>query len=338
MQDSTTEEATIFYEDDADMSILNEKTIAIIGYGNQGRAQALNMQDSGVEDIIVGNRSDDSRKQAREDGFEDYDIAEAAERADIIFLLIPDEVAPGIYQEEIEPGLEAGNTVNFASGYNITYDFIEPTADLDTIMVAPRMIGDLVRELYEEGDGAPSMIAVNQDYSGNAQETALALSKAIGSTRSGVIEGTFEMETKIDLLTEQALIPLFFNAIAAKYEIEREAGIPGEVILLEQYLSQEMAHIFEVMGTDGFIGQLPLHSQTSQYGQMSRAEAYNREEMKSYMRERLREIETGSFAREWTNEQQAGYPMLNRLYKEFGDTEMIQKEQETIEKLGLGDE
>jgi ketol-acid reductoisomerase len=338
MQESTTDEATIYYEDDADISVLDGQTIAIIGYGNQGRAQALNMRDSGVDNIIVGNRSDPSREQAAEDGFDDYDVEGAAERADIVFMLIPDEVAPGVYTEEIEPGLEAGNTVNFASGYNITYDFIEPAEDLDVVMVAPRMIGDLVRKLYEEGDGAPSMVAVNQDASGHAMETALALAGAIGSTRSGVIDGTFEMETKIDLLTEQALIPIFFNAIAAKYEIEREAGIPGEVILLEQYLSQEMAHIFEVMGTDGFIGQLPLHSQTSQYGQMSRAEAYDRENMKKYMRERLREIETGAFAREWTNEQQAGYPMFNRLYKEFNGTELIQKEQETIEKLGLGDD
>lgn len=337
MQGTDTDEATIYYGDDADMAVLDGQTIAIIGYGNQGRAQALNMRDSGVEDIVVGNRSDESREQAKEDGFEDYDIADAVERADIVFMLIPDEVAPTVYTEEIEPGLEPGNTLNFASGYNITYEFIEPAETLDVVMVAPRMIGDLVRELYEEGDGAPSMIGVDQDASGRALETALALSKAIGSTRSGVIEGTFEMETKIDLLTEQALIPIFFNAIAAKYEIEREAGIPGEVSLLEQYLSQEMAHIFEVMGTDGFIGQLPLHSQTSQYGQMSRAEAYDREGMKEYMRERLREIETGAFAREWTTEQQAGYPMLNRLYKEFNETELIQKEQETIEKLGLGE-
>lgn len=250
-------------------------------------------------------------------------------------MLLPDEVAPDIYQEKISPHLEENNTVNFASGYNITYSFIKPADYLDIIMVAPRMIGDLVRELYKEGDGAPSMIGIDQDYSGQAKETALALSKGIGSTRSGVIDGTFEMETKIDLLTEQALIPLFFNAMAAKYEIEREEGIPPEVILLEQYLSQEMAHIFEIMGKEGFINQLPLHSQTSQYGQMSKTEAYDREPMKEYMREQLRAIKNGSFAREWTNEQQAGYPMFNRLYKEFNETEMIQKEQETIEKLGL---
>lgn len=338
MEETDTDAAPIYYDDDADLSVLDDKTIAIIGYGNQGRAQALNMRDSGVEDIIVGNRSDPSREQAAEDGFDDYDVAGAAKRADIVFMLIPDEVAPRVYTDEIEPGLEAGDTVNFASGYNITYNFIEPAEDLDVVMIAPRMIGELVRELYEEGDGAPSMVAVNQDASSEAMATALALSKAIGSTRSGVIGGTFEMETKIDLLTEQALIPIFFNAIAAKYEIEREEGIPGEVILLEQYLSQEMAHIFEVMGKEGFIGQLPLHSQTSQYGQMSRAASYDREPIKEYMREQLDGIDSGAFAREWTNEQQAGYPMLNRLYKRFNDSEMIQKEQETIEKLGLHDE
>jgi ketol-acid reductoisomerase len=179
------------------------------------------------------------------------------------------------------------------------------------------------------------MIGIEQDHSGQAKETDLAISKGIGSTRSGVIDGTFEMETKIDLSTEQALIPLFFNAMAAKYEIEREEGIPPGAILLEQYLSQEMAHVFEVMGKEGFINQSPLHAQTSQYGQMSRAESYDRGPMKEYMREQLRAIKNGSFAREWTDEQQAGYPMFNRLYQEFDDTEMIRKEQETIEKLGL---
>jgi len=326
---------TVYYEDDANLSALEDRVIAVIGYGNQGRAQARNLADSGVDDIIVGNRKDSSWDQAQEDGFDVYTMDEAAGRADVIFFLIPDEVQPEVYEEQIEPNLDPGDIINFASGYNISYDFIQPDIDVDVIMVAPRMIGTLVRELFEEGRGAPAFMAVEQDASGQAQDVALGIAHGIGATRSGVIEGDFEMETVTDLMTEQALFPIFVHALMAKYEVEREAGLPAEAVIMEQYLSREMAYIFERAATEGLIEQLSLHSQTSQYGQLTGIEAFDGSPIREYMEEILRQIQTGEFATEWTLEQQAGYPTMKKLRKKYSDTEMIETEQATLDKFGL---
>jgi len=326
---------TVYYEDDANLSALEDRVIAVIGYGNQGRAQARNLADSGVDDIIVGNRKDSSWDQAQEDGFDVYTMDEAAGRADVIFFLIPDEVQPEVYEEQIEPNLDPGDIINFASGYNISYDFIQPDIDVDVIMVAPRMIGTLVRELFEEGRGAPAFMAVEQDASGQAQDVALGIAHGIGATRSGVIEGDFEMETVTDLMTEQALFPIFVHALMAKYEVEREAGLPAEAVIMEQYLSREMAYIFERAATEGLIEQLSLHSQTSQYGQLTGIEAFDGSPIREYMEETLRQIQTGEFATEWTLEQQAGYPTMKKLRKKYSDTEMIEAEQATLDKFGL---
>lgn len=328
-------ESTVYHEDDADLSALEDRVIAVIGYGNQGRAQARNLADSGVEDIIVGNRKDSSWDQAQEDGFEVYTMDEAATRADVIFFLIPDEVQPEVYETQIEPNLDSGDVINFASGYNISYDFIQPASTVDVVMIAPRMIGTLVRELFEEGRGAPAFMAVEQDASGQARDIALAIAHGIGATRSGVIEGDFEMETITDLMTEQALFPIFVHALMAKYEVERNAGIPPEAIIMEQYLSREMAYIFERAATEGLIEQLSLHSQTSQYGQLTGIEAFDGSPIKEYMEETLRQIQTGEFATEWTLEQQAGYPTMRKLREKYSDTEMIETEQATLDKFGL---
>lgn len=340
------EETTIYYEGDGDLSVLEDKTIAIIGYGNQGRAQGMNMMESGIDDIIVGNIKDESWDQAEEDGFDVYTIEEASKKADIIFMLLPDEVAPEVYRDEIEPHLEEGNVLNFASGYNITYGLIEPPEYVDVVMIAPRMIGSMVRELYKKGSGAPSFLAVNQDYSGEAEDIAVALGEGIGSTRSGIIKGTFDMETKSDLLMEQGLIPLFLNAMIAKYELEVEEGVPPEAALLELYLSKEMGYIFEVMAEQGILGQMPLHSQTSQYGQLSRtdelkegeADEVDYDDIKAFMKRQLNNISTGHFAREWSSEQEMGYPAFKRLFDKYEKSDFIQDEQMTMEKLGLKDE
>lgn len=331
-------DTTVYRDEDADLSVLADRTVAIIGYGNQGRAQGLNLRDSGVEDVIVGNREDDSWEQAEEDGFPVYTMAEATDRADVVFLLVPDEVQPEIFQESIEPNLEAGDVLNFASGYNITYGFIDPPATVDVVMVAPRMIGTTVRELYEEGNGAPALLAVDQDASGEARDVALALAKGIGSTRSGVIDSDFESETITDLMTEQALVPVFVNALRAKYEAEVAAGIAPETVLMEQYLSREMSHIWEKAATQGLIEQLELHSQTSQYGQLRFSQEFDNEPIREFMNERLREIRNGRFATEWTSEQQAGYPQLGRLYEMFRSEEQFQVEQETIDRFDLREE
>jgi ketol-acid reductoisomerase len=330
-------ESNVYREEDADLEILKEKTIAIIGYGNQGRSQALNLADSGLN-VIVGNREDSSREQAEEDGFAVYEMGKATERADAVFLLLPDEVAPAIYEAKIAPNLSPGDVLNFASGYNITYGFIEPADDLDVLMIAPRMVGAVVREMYEDDDGAPSFMAVNQDASGEAKERALALAEGIGSTRSGVIEVTFEMETKLDLLNEQFLAPVIFNAMMAKYEIEIEDDIPPEAILLEMYLSKEYSHTFEKMAELGVIEQMSLHSQTSQYGQLVRSDAFDNESLKRFMREQFEKVENGEFAREWSLEQEMNYPVMDRLYNKYRESDFIRDEQRTMDILGLRDD
>jgi ketol-acid reductoisomerase len=334
----TENDTTVYYDDDGTLSDLEDRTIAIIGYGNQGRAQALNLRDSGVESIIVGNREDASWRRAQEDGFPVYRVPKASSKADIVFMLIPDEVAPDVYENAVEPDLDEGNVVIFASGYNITYGFIDPDDGLDVVLVAPRMIGTMVRELYIEDRGAPALLGVHQNPSGDAKEVGLAIAKGIGATRSGVVESSFEVETKTDLMTEQALFPIFVSAMMSKYKIELEAGVSPEVIMLEQSLSREMAYIFQKAATQGIIEQLSLHSQTSQYGQLRGIDAFDRQPIQEYMRECMHRIEKGTFATEWTREQQAGYPTLGHLRKKYEKTEMVEAEQQTLDVFGLREE
>lgn len=329
------ERVNIYYDQDADVSVLEGKTIAVIGYGNQGRAQALNLRDSAVGKVIVGNIKDESWKQAEKDGFKVLPISDAAKEGDILFILLPDEVAAEIFKSDIIDNLDGGDVLNFSSGYNITYGFIQPPQEVDIIMIAPRMIGAMVRKLYKRGEGFPSILVVEQDYSGQAKSIALAIAKAIGSTKSGAIEGTMDMETKTDLLTEQGLLPIMLNAMIAKYEIEKELGIPPEIILTELYLSKEMSYVFEEIARKGILGQLPEHSRTSQYGQLSRTEEFDYSTVKSFMEDQMKKIDDGSFAREWKTEQVVGDPVFKRLYNKFRQSKFVKDEQITMEKLGL---
>ena len=219
----------VYYDRDGHIEAIQDKVIAIIGYGNQGRSQALNMRDSGVKHIIVGSIHDSSWNTANEDGFETYSIADAAKKADVVFLLLPDEVAPEIYERDIAPNLHPGAALNFASGYNITYGFIKPAADLDVIMVAPRMIGKGVRETYENGTGFPTFVVINQDATGHAQEIAVGLAKALGSTKAGAIEVTFNDETYLDLMSEQAIWPLIMNVLVTAHGHDGKDGGHGPV-------------------------------------------------------------------------------------------------------------
>ncbi len=330
-------ETTIYDDSDADLSVLEDSTVSMIGYGNQGRSQALNLRDSGI-DVVVGNRADDYREQVEDDGFEMLSIADAAERGDVICLLIPDEVAPEVFDREIRPGLEEGNTVYVSHGYNLTYDLLQPPETADVVLVAPRMGGWAVRELYESGEGFPSVLAVEQDYTENAKATALAMAKGIGSTQAGVIEGTADMETKIDLLSEQALLPIMMAAMTTKFEVEVAHGIPPEIVMSELYLSYEMAEIFEEMAERGYLGQLPFHSRTSQYGQLSRFDQFDPEPLREFYEEQLQGIDNGSFAREWSAEQELDRPGLKRLYKKYRNSAFFEAERETMERLDFGTE
>jgi len=323
---------TIYTDEDAEEAYLDDRTVAVVGYGNQGRSQARNLRDSGV-DVVVGNRDDDYRAVAREDGFDVLDIPDAVARGDVVVLLVPDEVAPDVYAASVEPDLSAGDVLCFSHGYNVSYHQIEPPETVDVVLVAPRMGGWAVRSLYESGDGFPSILAVHRDASGEAKDVALAYAHAIGSTKAGVVEGTFDMETITDLLTEQALIPMIMAAFQAKFQVERAYGIPEEIILAEQYLSGEFGEIFDAMAREGYLGQLPNHSRTSQYGQLSRFDAFDVDPLVDFADAQLRAIDNGAFVREWSTEQSLGRPGLKRLYERVAETDYFRAERRTRERL-----
>ena len=244
----------VYYDQDGHIEAIQDKVIAIIGYGNQGRSQALNMRDSGAKHIIVGSIHDESWNTANADGFPTY---------------------------------------------NITYGFIKPAADLDVIMVAPRMIGKGVRETYENGTGFPTFLVVNQDATGHAKEIAVGLAKALGSTKAGAIEVTFNDETYLDLMSEQAIWPLIMNVMVTAFDFFAEKGLPAEAILTEMYMSKEPMVMMEKMADMGLFKQLPLHSRTSQYGQMSRFKMVDNTSMRQFIEEQYNKIVDGSFAQEW---------------------------------------
>jgi ketol-acid reductoisomerase len=327
--------AEIFYDADADLTRLEGQTVAVIGYGIQGRAQALNMRDSGVENVVVGSVRDESWEQAEADGFSPVPIREAVEEADVSFMLLPDEVAPGVYEEHVESAQGPCKTLNFASGYNIAFGHIRPSEEVDVIMIAPRMIGSSLRTLYLEGKGAPCFVDAYQDASGEAWEDCLALARAIGCTRAGALRVSMEHETWMDLLAEQGTWPLIMGVFLSAYELQVEAGISPEAVLLEMYVSKEPAEIMEQAAEMGLFGQLGLHSRTSRYGQTTRLEELDRSGIKSFLREALEErIRTGRFDREWTEAQKSGEPVLERLLERAGSHPIVEAEKRLREALG----
>ncbi|MGF1470631.1 MAG: ketol-acid reductoisomerase [Rubrobacteraceae bacterium] len=325
-----------FYDDDADVGRLDGREVAIIGYGNQGRTQALNLRDSGVERVLVGSVRDESWDQAEGDGFEVMPISEATRRADILFMLLPDEVAPAVYRDEVEPALSSGKTLNFSSGYNITFGHIVPPESADVVMVAPRMVGDAFRRLYESGKGAPCFVDVNQDSSGEAWEDCLALAKALGCTRAGALAVTFEQETHMDLMAEQGVWPLIWGVLYSAFEVQVEAGLPPEAVVLELYGSGEPAEMFEMAADRGLVEQFVLHSRTSQYGQASRFEELDRTGIRAFLAEALSErITSGRFDEEWTEVQQREEPVLQELLDNMSEHPIIQSEKTLQKNLRL---
>jgi ketol-acid reductoisomerase len=322
----------LYRDDDADVSQLAGRPIAVIGYGNQGQAQAMNLRDSGLE-VLIGNREDEAAVRAREDRFPVLSISGAAAQAEIVMLLIPDEVAPAVFEAEIAPGLAPGDVLVFASGYNVAFGFLEPPLNVDVVMVAPRMIGAGVRDLYLAGQGFPSFIGIAQDYSGQARAIALALAKGIGSTRAGVVEVTFAQEAELDLFTEQCFGPAFGHVLTTAVNLLIDEGYPPEAVLLELYMSGELAYTLGKIAELGLVEQSRLHSRTSQYGSMSRGMRFILPEIGERMREGLAEIQSGRFAQEWAAEEAAGAPTLEILRQVARSLPLYQMEQALIQAL-----
>jgi len=288
----------IYHEEDGDLSILKEKTISIVGYGNQGRAQALNLRDSGLN-VIVGNIKDKFKKIALNDSFSVYSIKEAIERSHITFILIPDEIMNEVFEKEIKPNIKPNSTLVFASGYNIGFKLLKPPENVDIILIAPRMIGVGVRENFLKNEGFFSFVAIEQDHSGQAKETLLSLSKGIGTLKKGVIMLTFKQEAELDLFNEQAFGPAFGRVLLTSIYTLIDAGYPPEAVLIEMYMSSEMSYTYKKMADVGLIKQVDFHSQTSQYGAMSRGIRFRKLPLKPSMKEILKEIQDGDFTREW---------------------------------------
>ena len=302
----------MFYDDDADLALLDGKTVAILGYGSQGHAHAQNLKDSGV-DVVVGLRSDSSSaEKARSDGFEVLDIAEAASRGDIVMVLLPDEKHGEVYREQIADGIAPGNTLLFGHGFSIHYGEVDPPAEVDVALIAPKGPGHLVRRQFLEGSGVPGLIAVDQDASGQAKEVALAYSKGIGCTRGGVIETTFKDETETDLFGEQAVLcGGVTELVRAGYETLVDAGYDPRLAYFE--CLHELKLIVDLMYEKGITGMRYSISNTAEYGDLTRGKRVISDATRAAMKDILSQIQSGEFAREWIAENRAGQENFLRM-------------------------
>jgi ketol-acid reductoisomerase len=321
-----------FRDEDASLEPLGGKTVGILGYGNQGHAQALNLRDSAVQ-VIVGNVDDEYAQRARAEGFPTYSIAEAAGRADLVLCLIADEITPAVYDHDIRPGLTRGKTICFASGYCIRYEQITFPSDVNVVMVAPRIMGDLVRDTFLSGRGFLSFVDVHQDADGQAWPLCLALAKGIGTLKRFAIQASPRDETESDLFTEQTLVPAIVAAVATAVEVLVDAGYPQAEALLELYLSGEMGDIMHEAAKKGLVGQTALHSPTSRYGTVSRLDRFKTPQLRQIMEEALVGIRDGSFAREWAADQQQGYPRFLEYQRQLSESAFGKVEREVLDEV-----
>ncbi len=328
--------ATVFHDEDADLAALAGETIAVVGYGNQGRSQALNLRDSGLA-VIVGNIGDAARERAAADGFAAFAIAAAVERADVVMLLVPDEVMPEVYARDVAPHLRAGGCVSFASGYTVAFGQIVPAADLDVVMVAPRMIGPGVRDRYVAGKGFPSFVGVHRDATGRATARMLALAKGIGSTRAGCLALTFAQEAHLDLFTEQGFGPMLGLALRQSIELLIEEGYPPEAVVTELYASGELGYAFQRAADTGLFAQNEFHSHTSQYGSMTRSARVLDVDLKPRLLQHLDDIRSGRFAAEWAEEQRQGLPLFTQMKALARHHPLFEWEQRTRKAFRMDD-
>jgi len=309
--------ATLFYDKDADLSLLNGKTIAVIGYGSQGHAHALNAKDSGANVIVGLHAGSKSVAKAEADGLKVFPVGEAVKQADIVMVLIPDTKQAQVYHDEIEPNLKPGAMLMFAHGFNIHFKSIEPPSNIDVTMVAPKAPGHRVREVFKEGAGTPGLLAVYQDATGNAKALAMAYARAIGCTRAGVIETTFKEETETDLFGEQAVLCGGVTALVrSAFETLVKAGYQPEVAYFE--CLHELKLIVDLMYEGGLSYMWYSVSDTAEYGGYVVGD-HIEQDVKEYFAEVIHNIQDGSFARQWIAENQAGLPEFKQRRKREHD-------------------
>jgi ketol-acid reductoisomerase len=305
----------MIYDKDADLSKLDGKTVAVIGYGSQGHAHALSLRDSGV-DVVVGLRDDSSSVQkAQADGLRVLPVADAASEGDIVMILLPDEKQADVWEAEIRDGIAPGNLLMFAHGFSVHFGQIDPGPEVDVGMVAPKSPGHLVRRQFEEGAGVPGLVAIHRDATGNARDLVLAYAKGIGCTRAGVIETTFKDETETDLFGEQAVLcGGVSELVRAGYETLVEAGYDPKLAYFE--CLHELKLIVDLMYEKGITGMRYSVSNTAEYGDLTRGKRVIDDRARAAMREILAEIQSGDFAREWIAENKAGQENFLRMREE----------------------
>jgi ketol-acid reductoisomerase len=314
--------AKIYYDKDADLDVLKGKKIAIIGYGIQGRGQTLNLRDSGLDVIVSELEDTENYKNAVNDGFKPISAEEASKQADIIQILTQDHVQAKVYKEAIRPNLKKGKALCFSHGFNIHFKQIKPPKNVDVFMVAPKGPGSLVRKMYEEGKGVPSLVAVFQDATGNALKLALAYAKGLGATKAGVIETTFKEETETDLFGEQTVLcGGVTELIKAGFDTLIEAGYQPEIAYFE--VLHELKLITDLIQETGISGMRRRVSNTACYGDLTRGKRIITERTRKEMKKILKQVQSGKFAREWIRENEAGRPNFNSLLKE-GDSHKIE--------------
>ncbi len=303
----------VYYDKDADLSIVQGMNVVVVGYGSQGHAHANNLKDSGVANVSVALRKDStSWRKAENAGLTVSEVPEAVRKADLVMILVPDELQPALYREQIEPNLKEGATIAFGHGFNIHFGLIEPRADLDVIMIAPKGPGHTVRSTYVDGGGVPSLIAIKQDASGRAKDTALSYASANGGGRAGIIETSFQEETETDLFGEQAVLCGGAAALVqAGFETLVEAGYAPEMAYFE--CLHELKLIVDFFYEGGISNMWYTVSNTAEYGGLTRGPRIINDESRAEMRRILKEIQTGAFAREFVNENQAGAPTIKAM-------------------------
>jgi len=304
------EQAVTFYrEADADPDALSGQTTAVVGYGNLGRSMALNLRDSGLA-VTVGNTDDRYRAAALADRFEVMGIAEAVATADLVYVLIPDEIIPEVFREQIGPSLRPGTCVCFASGYVLAFGLVTAPREVDVLLLAPRMLGEEVRRTYLEGRGFLSYVSVEQDATGKAKARLLGLTRAAGSLRRGALELTARQEALLDLFVEQGFGAYLGVALQSTFQVGVEAGLPAEAMVVELYMSGEMSRTLQAFADNGFFRSVTWHGLSAAFGGFLRTTEIDMEGMQRHFREVVEDIRSGGFARRFQEEQAGGYPTL----------------------------